>query len=155
MRLQFEAPVNGRVHKATVTAYDGDQLVYTDRIDATAAQERERLAKRLAQRFGMKAADVLQSIESGWNEALRQRQGRHEQAKTAGASAPANEVVILDTIPDVMRRPLCLIGGRAYAATWLSVQKTIHQGADEEGGVVVYDPPRVETENVLVVIDDR
>src|SRR5262249_5956740 len=129
------------------------QVVYTDRLDMTAAKERERLAKRLAKRFGQTAAETLQSIESGWMQAVRERQQRQQEGATA--EGRPNEAVILDTVPDVMRRPLCLVDGRAYAATWLSVQTTVHQGADEEGGVVVYDPPRVQTETVLVVVDER
>jgi len=67
-------------------------------------------------------------------------------------SAPLIE--LLDEAPMTMRRPLCLLGGRAYAATWLHVRITRTETVDREGRIIRHDPPLVTTEQRLFVIHD-
>lgn len=68
---------------------------------------------------------------------------------------PARAVVeLLDSAPATMRRPLALIGGRAYAATWLHCQVTIRETLDKKGNVVTLNPPTVKHEQRLFVVRD-
>lgn len=63
---------------------------------------------------------------------------------------------ILETAPAVIDRPLRVIGNRAFAATWVPVQKTVRRVSDEKtGDVIEFDPPRIETHHRLVVIDNN
>ena len=54
-------------------------------------------------------------------------------------------VELLDAPPPIMRRPLALIHGRAYAAAWLYVRVTTTESRDKHGNLVPHDPPLVET----------
>ena len=44
------------------------------------------------------------------------------------------EFELLDESPPAMRRPLQLVNGQAYAATWLHVKRTITETLDEKTG---------------------
>ncbi len=61
------------------------------------------------------------------------------------ASAP--RVELLDAEPPTLRRPLALIGGRAYAAAWLHVRVTKDDEVTKAGELVRLDPPRVTVES--------
>ena len=63
-------------------------------------------------------------------------------------------VELLDAPPPVMRRPLALVDGRAYAAAWLYVRTTTTQTQDKNGNLVHHDPPLVQTRLRLFVIRD-
>lgn len=63
-------------------------------------------------------------------------------------------VEFLDTPPLALTKPLQLIDGRAYAATWLHVRSIITQRYDEKSGkVVTLDPPLAQIERRLFVVD--
>jgi len=66
------------------------------------------------------------------------------------ASAP--RVELLDAEPPALRRPLALIDGRAYAATWLHVRVTKDDEVTKAGELVRLDPPRVTVERRLFVV---
>jgi hypothetical protein len=68
------------------------------------------------------------------------------------ASAPVVE--LLDAEPPVLRRPLALIEGRAYAAAWLHVRVTRSDEVTKAGELVRLDPPRVTLERRLFVVRD-
>jgi len=67
------------------------------------------------------------------------------------AAAPVVE--LLDEAPLSMRRPLALIDGRSYAATWLWTQTTVSERLDEKTGQIIkLNPPLVTKERRLFVI---
>jgi hypothetical protein len=68
------------------------------------------------------------------------------------ASAPLVE--LLDAEPPTLRRPLALIGGRAYAAAWLHVRVTRSDEVTKAGELVRFDPLRVTLERRLFVVRD-
>lgn len=49
----------------------------------------------------------------------------------AGVFRPSTGMEVLDGPPPVMNRPLCLVDGRAYAATWLWMQDCARRGTQE------------------------
>jgi hypothetical protein len=121
MRLEIDAPVNGRIHKATVTVMGDDGAVLTsDRANLTEMRERKKLAERLAKRVGKDAAELLEKLEAAWSATMNERRQRAAEA-TPQAAEPGlqNEAVILDAFPAEIRRPLCLVEGRGHAAAWL------------------------------------
>ena len=61
---------------------------------------------------------------------------------------------LLDLAPPRMSRPLALIGGRAYAATWAWVRLTMTEGYNRKGEVVRYNPPKVDVEERMFVLRD-
>lgn len=76
------------------------------------------------------------------------------------ASAPSPEpraaapmVELLDEAPRILSRPLALIDGRAYAATWLWTKTTITEMVNE-GRVVQLATPRIEQRRELFVVRD-
>ncbi len=72
----------------------------------------------------------------------------------AAVVEPDCEVSIVDDAPLHLDRPLRLIDGKAYAATWLHLRSTIRRSYDEKSkDYVEHDPPLVQTEKALVVVD--
>jgi len=67
-------------------------------------------------------------------------------------ASPPRTVEIKDEAPEAIQRPLCLVGGHAYAAAWLWVHTTDHQTVDEKGRQVKHDPPLVHDELALSII---
>ncbi|MDP6652864.1 MAG: hypothetical protein QGF90_12275, partial [Gammaproteobacteria bacterium] len=67
-------------------------------------------------------------------------------------AAPRLELLMDE--PDVMRRPLALIDGKAYAATWLTVKVTRSESLNSRGQVVKHVPPKTVNERRLFVIRD-
>jgi hypothetical protein len=63
-------------------------------------------------------------------------------------------VVLLDEAPARMTRPLALVNGRAYAATWCHVQITERETQKKDGTIVRHDPPRQSTEKRLFIVRD-
>jgi hypothetical protein len=76
-----------------------------------------------------------------------------EQPRPAPQAAPPL-VELLDEAPPTLTRPLALVDGHAYAATWLQVRRTIPESLDKNREVVRHDPPRVETRQELHVVRD-
>jgi hypothetical protein len=68
------------------------------------------------------------------------------------AAAPVIE--LLDEAPATISRPLALVGGHAYAATWLPVRETRHETQNKRGEIIRHDPPLVETKQSLYIIRD-
>jgi len=67
--------------------------------------------------------------------------------------APAT-IRLLDHAPLTIQRPLSLIDGRAYVATWLHVEETRTEATDKAGNIVKLNPPQVTTEQRLFVVRD-
>ncbi len=68
------------------------------------------------------------------------------------AAAPFIE--LLDETPATISRPLALVGGHAYAATWLPVRETRHETQNKRGEIIRHDPPLVELKQSLYIIRD-
>ena len=54
----------------------------------------------------------------------------------------------------MMYRPLALINGRAYAATWLYVKETRTETTNKAGNIVKLNPPEVTTSQRLFILCD-
>jgi hypothetical protein len=157
--LEIEAPVNGRVHKANVTVVGDDGgVLFTDSANLTAMLERRKLAKRLAERLGdpAKQDDIEAKLEQGWSKAInRQREEQKHRQETTAKGSDQFDVELLDAPPERLARPLCLAAGHAYAVAWLHKQTTVRQWVDKKtGDIVVFDPPKVTVEMVLIVVRD-
>jgi hypothetical protein len=150
-RVDVSAPANGRLRKSTVRTFLGLEEKWCDKVDIEDARERRRLAKELNKRTEIAVEELERLLMEGLAAARQQRQERQERA-TSPPPTPAAE--LLDSAPDVIRRPLCLVAGRAYAACWLYARVERREGVDEFGAPVTYDPPRVETGRVLLVVRD-
>jgi hypothetical protein len=153
IRFDVDAPCNGRLRRATVTALgEQDQVLASDKADLNDLREVQSLGRRLADKLGGGHAPeaISEAVGHRWAEIQTERRKR----AAAPPETSAYAVELLDAAPDVIRRPLCLIGGRAYATAWLHTRRTIPRGVDEDGSPVVYDPPRVENSLALVVIRD-
>src|SRR5438477_695479 len=74
------------------------------------------------------------------------------QAPPPAPKAQTPRVELLDDAPAVLSRPLALIGGQAYAATWLHIRTTTSETLNKAGTVVRHDPPIVETRRELFVL---
>lgn len=68
------------------------------------------------------------------------------------AAAPVFE--LLEDEPLAMRRPLALIDGRGYAATWVNVKVTLTESVNKRGEIVKHNPPLVQTEKRLMIVRD-
>lgn len=69
------------------------------------------------------------------------------------AAAPTIE--LLDGAPAMLSRPLAIVDGHAYAATWLWTQTTTRETLDKKSGDVVrHDPPIVSHGRQLIIICD-
>ena len=53
----------------------------------------------------------------------------------------APTVELLDTEPGTIRRPLTLLNGHAYAATWLHVRVTQTETTNKAGEIIRLNPP--------------
>src|SRR5690349_10218615 len=122
--LEIEATANGRVGKATVLAVDADgRTVHSDRANLIDDAERRKLVKRMADKLGVEAGPLLEDLERAWNDTLDQRRRFREQAEVGSAEAATLSTMhLLDAAPSTIRRPLCLVNGRAYAAAWVPVR---------------------------------
>ena len=72
-------------------------------------------------------------------------------------SAPRPAPVItelLDASPVMMSRPLALLEGRGYAATWLYTKTTRSESVNKVGEIVRHNPPIVTTARQLFIIRD-
>ena len=77
-----------------------------------------------------------------------------EQPRPAPRAA-APTVELLDDAPPTLSRPLALVGGRAFATTWLYVRETRTEVVDKKSGEVVQlAEPDVHTERRLFVVRD-
>ncbi|HNC09537.1 MAG TPA: DUF3854 domain-containing protein, partial [Anaerolineales bacterium] len=72
------------------------------------------------------------------------------------APKPADPLVeILDSTPSTISRPLTLINGHGYAATWLYVKTTRTESLNRQGEVIRHDPPQsVKTRRLFIIRSD-
>jgi hypothetical protein len=159
-KLEFDIPVNGRLGKATVIVVnkaDGS-VKTTDEADLKSLPERRKLCRRLEEKLsGVSAAELEAEVEAGWNQVVqRHRQQQDAQAQADASPPPPETIEVLDASAPVVRRPLCLVGGRGHAAAWVEVQTTITQTRDPESGQLVNlaRPQRTRSPALVVVRED-
>jgi hypothetical protein len=68
-----------------------------------------------------------------------------------GAST-GSDFEILDSPPVALRKPLSIIEGKAYVATWANVRQLVHETTDENGVVTKHAPPLVKEEKRHLII---
>ena len=93
--------------------------------------------------------DWLVSTGKGLEELVQLATGPRPEPQ---AAAPVVE--LLDAAPNRMTRPLALVGGRAYAATWCWVRVTVTESVNKRGEIVRHDPPIQTNEQRLFVVRD-
>lgn len=77
------------------------------------------------------------------------------QAPRPAPQAAPDVIELLDAAPDTMRRPLALLGGRCYAATWLYAKVTRRETLTSKGEVIRHNPPiEIKEQRLFVVRDD-
>jgi len=68
-------------------------------------------------------------------------------------AAPATYELMF-TEPQIMKRPLSLIDGRGYAATWLHLKETRRETVSKKGEIIRLDPPQIVMTRKLFVLRD-
>lgn len=68
--------------------------------------------------------------------------------------APDEEIDLLDKTPPAIRKPLCLVEGHAYAATWVSIRRAVRAEKGKDGKRVEHQTPVVTESRVLCIIRD-
>jgi hypothetical protein len=61
-------------------------------------------------------------------------------------------VELLDTAPAIITRPLTLLNGMAYVATWLHASAKTTETTDKSGAIIKLNPPRVAVEQRLFIV---
>jgi hypothetical protein len=151
--ISIDAPANGRLRQSTVMILEGENVVANDKGDLSSNSERRKVAKNLAEQTGRDEKKILKALEKKWYEMLSEHQRFRKQAEAGSAeAAPEGTIQLLDAAPLTIRRPLCLLDGKSYAASWVPIERTTTQGFDPNGGIVKYDPPLVTVAEVLVIV---
>ena len=84
------------------------------------------------------------------NTSPNQNSQSQNPAPSPGPAKPKRK--ILDDFPEIMKRPLRLINGKGYAATWIPVSMTVTETEDKNGNIVQHDPPIVNHFEQLVIV---
>src|SRR5262249_26593120 len=155
-RLVLETPANGQPGKTTVNALDAeDTIVASDQASLSSAAARRKVAKGLAEKLECDAEEFEKELERLWNDTLNKHRRQKQQAEAGSPEAcPQITVELLQSTAATIRRPLCLIGGHAYAAAWCQVQETITRLIDEDGAETNYDPPLIRVRDHLLIVRD-
>jgi hypothetical protein len=150
--LEIQTPANGRTRKSTVNVLGEDKkILFTDLADLTSAAEREKTSARVAKQLKVAKAKVAPRLEAAWNDTMEQHRRLREQAEAGSPDSVAvDSLRLLDAAPLTIRRPLSLVGGHSYAASWVTVERSTRRTADG----VEHDPPLLTIEDVLLVVRD-
>jgi hypothetical protein len=152
--LKIEAPANARVGKSTVRVVDrAGKTVYTDRANLSDAAERRKLANRAAEKLKRDPDKLLEALEQKWHETIDEYRRYQDQARAGSSEGATDSVRLLDAPPPTISRPLCLVGGCAYAAAWVPLEHTVSQTVIH-GIVQKHDPPLVTVEDALLVVTE-
>ena len=73
------------------------------------------------------------------------------EAKRPEPQASKPMITLLDELPQLMRRPLSLIDGTAYAAAWLPYQREITESVVKDE-IIRHDPPIIQTGRALMIM---
>jgi len=156
---------NGRLRKATVRMMSKNKTYASGKADLDNDKERDRLLRSLGEqlrkRDGAAWTDERQEamqkdvIDTWYAMSDNDREQRRKAEEGHPDAAPEESVVLLDAAPPIIRRPLSLIGGRAYAAVWPVCRRTVKTSLDPHtGALVTHNPPLVVTEPTLAILRD-
>ena len=76
------------------------------------------------------------------------------QSPVPSNSEPDEEYELLDHTPQAIRKPLTLLEGHAYAATWVSVRRTVRAEKSKDGKRVEHRKPVVTNGRALCLVRD-
>ena len=93
--------------------------------------------------------DWFVATGNGLNELTAFAEGFRPETKPA-----VSLVELLDHAPPRMTRPLMLVRGRAYAATWCYVKVTQTETQKKDGTIVRHDPPLESIEKRMFIVRD-
>ena len=65
-----------------------------------------------------------------------------EEPVKASATPKPPTYRIAGKVGKEIKKPLTLLGGKAYATTWQIVEKKVTETVDKDGNLIVLDPPR-------------
>ncbi len=164
-RLRLQAISNSHLHnQVEIDVLDGgDKRLLTHQADLRSIEKQRKAAKELAGRLNARALDrkleqtsaddLLPLLEDAWNGFIGEHR-RWQQQQANGSPEAAAEIAceLLDVAPDEVSRPLCLVAGVAYAASWGKVRLLTRRSVDAGGKVVEHDPPLVTVQDRLVIV---
>jgi hypothetical protein len=159
-RLETDTHSNGRVGKTIVRVLDADdKVLLEDHFDLRSSRGRKKAARGLAASPKVPGADedkFAEELERLWNDGANQRRQMKKQAEAGSPEAvPVVTVELLDAEPEAVRRPLCLAGGRAYAAAWCQARLVTRRSVDPDTlRVREHSPPLETVEERLVIVRD-
>lgn len=94
-RLEVVAPVNGRVHKADIKAFDAEgNLKYTDRANLTEVVESRKAAERMAKKLKLRSAATVEAdLDQAWRHTVEEQRRKHEEEQAAAITmdSPASD----------------------------------------------------------------
>lgn len=76
------------------------------------------------------------------------------QGTNAGPKPAPPTYKILDDYPVALKRPLCLLEGRSYAAVWLPISIQTTEAVDDSGNIIKLIPPEETVETKLCIVRD-
>jgi hypothetical protein len=121
---------------------EGGNIVAREKADLDDDKARRRLSRLLAAQLGADEEVVLEELKKGYFDLLGQVEKQRAAQDAAAGVGNQSEAEILDDAPDAVRRPLALAGGRAYAAAFIPVKRTVTQGVDPKTNqLTTYNPP--------------
>jgi hypothetical protein len=131
-RLEIAAVADQKIDKigpATVLVLDADGCtVASDKGDLSRLKIRKSVARSLAEQLGEEDSEKwLDVLSAEWAKLLDKKRA----AANGVGNAVVGSVEMLDEEPRLLRRPLSLIDGISYAATWPTIRTT-----DDEGQTV-------------------
>jgi hypothetical protein len=133
----------------------GKKVLHTEKVDMMSDRDRRRFCRVVADKVEETAEGVQQKVEQQGNKVI-QGHRRQEQDTAANGATPSPDSIsieVLDTYPETVSWPLCLVGGQAYAVAWLPISQTIHETTDAATGQLIrLDPPRTEINVQRVII---
>ncbi len=106
-KLSIQAPANGKVGKSTVIITDTEsgKTVHTDRGDLASANERDKLANRMASELGLKPEALGKRVKAAWNKTQdKQRQLKKEEAEQQAAKEAEAENAAVETVDERAKR---------------------------------------------------
>lgn len=140
-QIEFRTIANGKLGKMAFEVLDGPKVCHTDRVDPQDSKDRKRAAREMARALGKDAEAMKALLNQACNHTVEDYRRLRQQVEAGSAEAvPQAKTELLDFPPDTLRRPLCLVDGKAYAATWCPVR--------------VRDQQQVRIENRLLIVRD-
>jgi hypothetical protein len=120
--IQFTAKLNGKgdLH-GVISLLENGELLYEDLVNLSKAPERTKLTNLLQDKY---------QVEDAERQILQVMQTNRRERESSGNTS--QDVAVLDEAPSIMSRPLDLIDGHAYVATWPWAQITTIEGTTQD-----------------------